>query len=93
MISNITPQPCLPAPKDFFGFDIYTGDTVAAIWDVYLKECTVINVYPEHNRINLEFTDLGGARSDFTCQASAVVKKIMDPEDLKLVKFTLGANQ
>lgn len=77
--------------KDVFGFELRDGDTVAFVdlVDNSLTIGTIVQIYPKKpDMIRIKY------RSGYTNKyPNEVVKRVLEPSDLKLLKFTIGANQ
>lgn len=77
--------------KDVFGFDLFVGDTVAFVdlVDNSLTRGTIIHILPDVPvKIHIKYR--GGYTNKYP---NEVAKRVLEPDDLKLLKFTLGANQ
>ncbi len=77
--------------KDVFGFELFVGDTVAFVNSVdnSLTMGTIDHIYPKNpEMIQIKYS--GGFTNKYP---AGVAKRVLEPTDLKLLKFTLGANQ
>lgn len=74
--------------KDFFGFELSVGDTVVMIDPaaLYLTIGTVKEILQREVRIKY----LDGETNKYPGE---VVKRVLEPADLKLIKFTIGSDQ
>jgi len=77
--------------KDIFGFELFIGDTVAFVnlVDNSLAMGTIDHIYPKNPAaICIKYRD--GYTNKYS---EDVVKRVLGPADLKLLKFTIGSNQ
>ena len=74
--------------KDVFGFELSVGDTVAFIQNSSLK--LIIGKIDSlgANHVYIKWT--GGTTNKYPID---VVKQVIKPADLKLLKFTIGSDQ
>ena len=74
--------------KDIFGFALSVGDTVA-----FIKPTTNSLVHGKIRNIGVNHLYIkwqGGIANKYPAD---VVKRVLEPADLKLLKFTLGSDQ
>ena len=75
--------------KDFFGFDLKVHDTVAdTLNSRSLSKLEIIDIIDD---CHIMIKDINGVL--IKKNACDTVKQIMTPDDLKLVKFAIGAEQ
>ncbi len=71
---------------DIFGFELFVGDTVAFISYGEIITGMINNI--NHTQLVIKYP--GGYTNKFPKE---IVKRVLDPADLKLLKFTIGSNQ
>jgi len=74
--------------QDFFGFELRVGDTVATLDPTTLNLIigTVKELLPSQVRIKY-------SHGETNKYPGEVVKRVLEPSDLKLIKFTIGSDQ
>ncbi len=76
---------------DIFGFELRVGDTVAFLDSLHqeMTTGTIIHIYPKKpDMVHIKYH--GGYTDKYP---HGVVKRVLEPADLKLLKFTIGSNQ
>ena len=75
-------------PQDFFGFPLKVGDKVAIATESHMLSAKVVSV--DNFSITVRCVGLGDLA---TLPANSAVKYVCSPDDLKLLRFTIGAEQ
>ena len=75
---------------DAFGFELFVGDTVACIQTSSNK--LIIGEITQFGE-NFVYIKTDGLGFDTTKYPADIVKRVIKPADLKLLKFTIGSDQ
>ena len=71
--------------KDLFGFELNVGDTIALI-DPVTHNLTIGSI----QEINPPVLKIKFSQGETNKYPGEVVKRVLEPADLKLIKFTIG---
>ena len=74
--------------KDLFGFELNVGDTIALI-DPVTHNLTIGSI----QEINPPVLKIKFSQGETNKYPGEVVKRVLEPADLKLIKFTIGSDQ
>lgn len=82
---------CTPVHRDFFGFELEVGDQVALINPGY-KELIAGKVTKLNAKmVTVEYERRGyRGKSTVSRYASDLVKRVFDPDQVKMMKFAMG---
>jgi hypothetical protein len=87
--------------SDFFGFPLEVGDTVGIVYVNNLATATVVEIVDQKmivvslNEANYLVWEQGHSRDEFIINVPSheCFKRICSPDDFKLLKFAMGAEQ